>query len=238
MRWEESRAVTPLKRDFLKSFFAREKRFFLTGGSALGLFYLQHRLSYDLDLFSVEHPDWIELDGIVRLCAGKIGAAVEPLRNAPTFRRYKLTRSDQTEIVDIVIDVSPQNDPEKPWIGGVRVDTLREIMLNKIATLVSRCEMKDIVDLYFLEKAGFRVEACFEDARKKDGGLDPGMISLLLNSVVVNELPDYLIEPLPIDELRAYVNELKHRMALMAYPAQPEAAQGSIGEQKGTKTGT
>ncbi len=228
MRWEESKAVTPLKRDFLKSFFAREKRFFLTGGSALGLFYLQHRFSYDLDLFSVEQPDWIELDGVLRLCAREIGAALEPMRAAPTFRRYKLTRSEQTEIVDIAIDISPQCDPKKPWIDDIRVDTLREIMLNKIATLVSRCELKDIVDLYFLEKAGLRIEDCFEDAQRKDGGLDPGMISLLLNSVSVHELPDYLIKPLSVDELRAYVSELKRRMALMAYPAQPEGVPGAI----------
>ena len=67
MSWESSKAVTPLKRDFLKAFFAREKRFFLTGGSALGLFYLEHRYSYALDLFSQDRPDWLELDGVMRL---------------------------------------------------------------------------------------------------------------------------------------------------------------------------
>jgi len=30
------------------------------------------------------------------------------------------------------------------------VDTLHEILLNKICTLVSRCEVKDLLDLYFL----------------------------------------------------------------------------------------
>jgi len=55
MSWENSKAITPLKREFLKAFCLREKRFFLTGGSALGLFYLQHRFSYDLDLFSTGH---------------------------------------------------------------------------------------------------------------------------------------------------------------------------------------
>jgi hypothetical protein len=29
MNWEKSRALTPLKRDFLIAFFAREQRFFL-----------------------------------------------------------------------------------------------------------------------------------------------------------------------------------------------------------------
>lgn len=52
MNWVESSACTPLKRDFLRTWFAQERRFFLTGGSALGLFYLDHRYSYDLDLFT------------------------------------------------------------------------------------------------------------------------------------------------------------------------------------------
>ena len=63
MNWEESKALTPLKRDFLKAFFDRSQAFFLTGGSALGIFYLQHRLSFDLDFFTTdEHLQWHILD--------------------------------------------------------------------------------------------------------------------------------------------------------------------------------
>ena len=54
MSWEDSKACTALKRDFLRSWFARERRYFLTGGSALGLFYLDHRRFYDLDLNFLE----------------------------------------------------------------------------------------------------------------------------------------------------------------------------------------
>jgi hypothetical protein len=52
MNWEDSKACTPLKRDVLNAWFAKDSRYFLTGGSALGLFYLHHRKSYDLDLFT------------------------------------------------------------------------------------------------------------------------------------------------------------------------------------------
>ena len=219
MNWENSKAITPLKREFLKSFFSREKRFFLTGGSALGLFYLEHRFSYDLDLFSKERVDWMEVDGIMRLCSQEVGASIQLLRDAPTFRRYCLETKECKEIVDIVVDLSPQVDPEKQWIDNIQVDTLHEIMLNKITTLISRCEVKDIVDLYFLEKEGFVVEDCFEDAQLKDGGLDPSMISLILDSLRITELPGYMIKPLTIVDLRDYVIGLKHRMALLALPS-------------------
>lgn len=62
---------------------------------------------------------------------------------------------------------------EKRWIRDVQVDTLHEVMLNKITTLMSRCEWRDIVGRYFREKAGFQIEDCFDEARQEDGGLTP-----------------------------------------------------------------
>jgi predicted nucleotidyltransferase component of viral defense system len=46
--------LTPLQRRFLNAFSQTElkKDFFLTGGTALAHFYLQHRLSDDLDFFT------------------------------------------------------------------------------------------------------------------------------------------------------------------------------------------
>ena len=52
MNWEKSKSLTPLKKDFLKSFFNKNQDFYLTGGSALSIFYFDHRFSYDLDLFT------------------------------------------------------------------------------------------------------------------------------------------------------------------------------------------
>ncbi len=218
MNWENSSAITALKRDFLKAFFTNEKRFFLTGGSALGLFYLGHRYSYDLDFFTTQRLEWVEVDGVVRRCAADLGASVQIVRDAPTFRRYLLCRESEQEVLDFVLEVSPQVDKEKNRMGGITVDTLHEIMLNKITTLIGRSEVKDVVDLYFLEKAGFRVDDYFEEARQKDGGLDPAMISMLLASMNVRELPDYLLEPLTLDELQLFVKDLQRRLALLAFP--------------------
>ncbi len=218
MNWEKSKAITPLKRDFLQSFFAKEKRFFLTGGSALGLFYLEHRYSFDLDLFTSEKPDWLEIDGLFHVCRDEIGASSETVRDSPTFRRYRLYRESESEIVDFVLAIDRQIDETKVLFDNVKVDTLHEIFVNKITTLISRCEIKDLVDLYFLEQEGMRIEEHFNEARQKDGGLDPAMISSILKTIHVTELPDYLIKPLSIDAFRSFVETLRKRMALLAYP--------------------
>ena len=49
--------LTPLQRDLLDAFFAREQRLFLTGGGALAGFYLGHRTTEDLDLFTLPGLD-------------------------------------------------------------------------------------------------------------------------------------------------------------------------------------
>jgi predicted nucleotidyltransferase component of viral defense system len=218
MNWEKSSASTPLKRDFLKAFFEREKRFFLTGGSALALFYLDHRKSYDLDLFSTHTIEWLEIDGWVKLCAQNIKAELEVVRDAPTFRRYRLVREPDAEVVDIVLDVTNQMDDVKADVDGIMVDTMREIMVNKITTLIGRAEIKDIVDLFFLEKNGLRIEDHFEQAKLKDGGLDAGMMAMILDSIKIAEAPDYMIKPVTLAELNGYIHALKTRFLLMAHP--------------------
>jgi len=221
MSWEESRALTPLKREFLKAFFERSDAFFLTGGSALGVFYLQHRLSFDLDFFTTDgNLNWHVLDNEVHAIARSMATGCASVTTSPSFRRYELTRAAEREILDFVIEYAPQVDSQKERIGKLRVDTLREIMVNKICTLIGRCEVKDVVDLYFLEKRGFRVADHFETAKQKEGGLDPAMLSFILARMPIERVPDYVLEPLEIEDLRAFVDSLRQLFADMAYPSE------------------
>lgn len=218
MNWDESSACTPLKRDFLRAWFAQEQRFFLTGGSALGLFYLDHRHSYDLDLFTSAEVDGKEVQNLVLRTAAQIGAECEALRSAPDFHRFRLARSGEREIVDVVVDRAPQLDVEKASFDGIRVDTLREIIANKLTTLVSRTELKDVVDLYFLELAGHDLLAAVPDAQAKDGGWEPAVVAMLLDGLQVKELPVWMIRELSVAELQAFLTRLRLAIASLALP--------------------
>lgn len=46
-------ALTKLQSEVLRRFFERRRDFFLTGGGALVGFHLRHRVTHDLDLFTV-----------------------------------------------------------------------------------------------------------------------------------------------------------------------------------------
>lgn len=218
MNWEESRACTPLKRDFLRAWFNRDQRFFLTGGSALGIFYLDHRRSYDLDLFTDQELDGKEAQNLVFQVASEVGAGCESLRSAPDFHRFRITRGKERELVDVVVDRAPQLDSRKEVFDGIRVDTLREIIANKMATLISRAEVKDVVDLYFLERQGHDLMAAVSDARKKDGGWDPAVVTMLLDGLDVDVAPAWLLQDLPCENLRKFVRNLRLAIAKIALP--------------------
>ena len=76
----------------------------------------------------------------------------------------------------------------------INVDTLLEIGINKICTLLSRTEVKDLIDLYFLVKEGFDIKENIDKARLKDGGVEPAIISWLLSQFNIKKLPDYMIK--------------------------------------------
>lgn len=218
MNWEDSKACTPLKRDFLLAWFAQEQRFFLTGGSALGLFYLDHRRSYDLDLFTSDEVGGKEVQNLVLRCASQIAADCASLRTAPDFHRFRLTRGQEREVIDVVIDRAPQLDSQKVSFGPIRVDTLREIIANKLTTLLSRTELKDVVDLYFLEQAGHDLLAAIPDAKAKDGGWEPAVVSMLLAGLHVSEMPAWMIRDLAPADLEAFLNRLRLAIAAQALP--------------------
>jgi Domain of unknown function (DUF1814). len=218
MNWENSKLLTSLKKDFLVSFFKTDRSFFLTGGTALGVFYLQHRFSQDLDLFTMSSIDWHLVENETRAVAELINAHCESLSLTPFFHRYKLTRNNETEIIDFIVEKVPQRDENKCRFGDIIVDTLNEIGINKMCMLISRSELKDIIDLYYLEQSGFKIEDHIEDAKQKEGGFEPAVISHLLSTMEIDSIPFYLKKPLQLHELKTYVENLRKRMAEISYP--------------------
>lgn len=196
--------LTLLQQELLTSFFAREQRLFLTGGGALAGFYFAHRDTEDLDLFS---PPGLDLSEAVRAlsdAAAACGARIAPLQTYGDFRRLNVTRGEESCIVDLVIDRAPMIDTEKARFGPLRVDTLREIAANKICTLLSRSEAKDLVDLQRLIDAGLDLRQALQDAERKDAGADAATLAWILEQIVIGptaRLPGG-VEPQSLEQFR------------------------------------
>lgn len=208
--------LSPLQHEFLDAFFRREDRFFLTGGAALAGFHLGHRETHDLDLFTLS--DALD-DGfaLVEEIARHLGASLESIQTAPEFRRLLLRRGSEAVLVDLVRERVQQMVSEKPVVNGVRVDPPEEILANKLCALLSRSEIRDLVDVHALERASYRVEDALAAAARKDTGLTPAQLGWVLSQI---ELGDDVIPPggISTEELRRYLVDLIARLARLAFP--------------------
>lgn len=208
--------LSDLQMDFLREFFGRENRFYLTGGAALVGFYLDHRRTEDLDLFTLD--DEIE-NGFrtVRDVAETLGGTVEAIQTAPDFRRLLVRRGDEAVVVDLVREYVFQIETEKREINGIRIDSPEEILANKLCALLSRSEIRDLVDVRELEKAGFDFEIALAAAEKKDTGLTAAQLAWVLSQIKFGE------DSIPpgkasISELRDYLENLISRLKMIAFP--------------------
>jgi dihydrofolate reductase len=94
--------------EVLTAFFQRQGGFFLTGGAALAGFYLNHRTTKDLDLFTTEDR-LDEGEQVLADVARGAGAKLERIQSSSTFRRFLLTRGTESLIVDLVRDTAPRS---------------------------------------------------------------------------------------------------------------------------------
>ncbi len=208
--------LTALQRDLLEAFFAREGRLFLTGGGALAGFYLGHRTTEDLDLFAAPGLDLAEPAHALEDAARALGATTAARSTYPDFRRVVVTRGAETCVVDLVVDRAPMIDPAKVMIGAVRVDTEREIAANKICTLLSRSEIKDLVDLTALVRRGIDLDQAFTDARRKDAGAEPATLAWLLEQLTI--APEAVLPSgISAESLLAFRDELVKKLRAMAF---------------------
>ncbi len=181
--------LTGIQRQALEAFFRHETRFFLSGGAALAGFHLAHRTTHDLDLFT-EVSALDDGERALLLVAEELGATLEKIQTSPDFRRRILRRGEEAVVIDLVHDRAPQGPLPKQSFGNIRVDPPLEILANKLCALLSRSELRDLIDVYALEQAGFRIEDALPIAEMKDAGMTPAQLAWVLSQIDLSSLPE------------------------------------------------
>lgn len=191
-------------------------KFFLTGGTALSVFYLHHRTSEDLDLFSCESVDLAEIQFSIRTMWQSAQTLV---RSTPQF----LSLLIESVKVDIVIDpLSDRSDRDRVQVGPsqLSIDSLGNIGANKLCTIVSRTEPKDFVDFFFLlrEVPDLSFGSLFEAARKREVLLDDPPTAAYQLETGLRMLRDYqnlipqMIRTLDLQELTRFYEALAREL--------------------------
>jgi predicted nucleotidyltransferase component of viral defense system len=180
--------------------------FFLTGGTALSAFFLQHRYSEDLDFFTDQPEAVPRVLPILEYIAQQIGARIEIRRQFKTFLEIFLHGREGEVLKCDFAETSPYRLQPKVHSEefGIFLDSALDISCNKLSALFDRSATKDFVDIYFIDREMFKFSELLENARQKHVGLDDYWLAISLFKVEeLGPLPR-MIKPVTIDELKNF----------------------------------
>src|SRR3989344_5508948 len=169
--------LTPLQRHVLKHLSKEPligKNFYLTGGTALAEYYLHHRLSEDLDFFCEKEIDILWVTTLAQRIKQKIHATKVDIQQS--YNRNLVFFTVNTHLLKTEFTYFPFPNIEQPKVqGGIRIDSLLDIAVNKFFTIYQQPASRHFIDLYsILEIAPFHWEDLSKLARIKfDVVIDP-----------------------------------------------------------------
>jgi len=137
-----------LQNEVLEIVFRVEDEFYLTGGTALSRFYQEKRYSDDLDFFtnSSTRFNFAVKNILVELSKE---FTVETELDSRDFVRIEINGLLQ---VDFVNDRVPRYKEPIVLENGYKIDTIENILSNKITAVIGRDNPKDIFDIYLISK--------------------------------------------------------------------------------------
>lgn len=144
------------------------EKFYLTGGTALAEYYLQHRLSEDLDFFSENEFNPMDVYVWWQAQAKKLG--IKKIKTETSFNRnlFFLTLADK-EVIKTEFTYFPFPRIKKlRKKGGLQIDSLLDIAVNKVFTIYQRSRARDYIDLYLIcQQEKFKIKDLIKQAKVK-----------------------------------------------------------------------
>jgi predicted nucleotidyltransferase component of viral defense system len=189
------------------------KKFYFTGGTPLAAFYLRHRFSEDIDLFSQDEEINIAR---IRIFIGKIQKKLK-LKKID-YRQFLGLHSFQlffpnNKILKVDFNYYPFPRIEKGIkYGNLTVDSILDIAVNKVHTIAMQPRARDFIDIYFIIK---EKKYSFNELLKKakikfDWHIDPLQLgSRLFLATEVKDFPRMLKKIKDEEWQKFFINEAK-----------------------------
>lgn len=184
---------SPLK-NLIHDFFSLTdwKGLYLSGGTCLAEYYFGHRISIDMDIFTPERTLFEQAKRYFQDPRSFPRGAVTEIRVTPHLAQYLYKAKGTTEPVkvDLMLDIAVRlANPLK--VGPVTIDSLDDLLANKIGCLVQRSEVKDYLDLYYLIPAShLMAKEIIAIGQKKEGGLDPLILANQMGFLFAKPAPE------------------------------------------------
>jgi len=195
------------------------KDFYLTGGTALAAFYLHHRLSEDIDLFTeLEEVNPSPIEAFLQKISPKLSMSHIKRSQFLGLFSYLLEYTDgQSLKVDFNYYPFPRIEKGISY-QKLAVDSIHDIAANKIHTLFMKPRGRDYIDFYcIMKEKNFTLHQLILDAKAKfDWDIDS--MTLISQFLRVKEFTDYpkMLVPFDRQEMEKFytklVNDLKNRV--------------------------
>jgi hypothetical protein len=182
--------LSALQRDLLEAFFAREQRFYLTGGAALAGYHLGHRAVGGFELFAPANAHLSDASRALKDASTEAGAVLRMLKRHPEVAKYEVHKGAERCGIVLAIDTAKVLESTKLVFGKVRVDTLREIAANTVCAILARSEASDLEDLMALASHGLDFDEALADAAVKKPGIDASALAAALDKRVLGSTGD------------------------------------------------
>ncbi len=167
------------------------KSFYLTGGTPLAVFYLQHRYSEDLDFFSEHEVDLLSIQSFLKKNKMVIGYDTFELQQSFNRNIFFINFPDENLKVEFTyFPFTRIEKGEKQY--GVEIDSLKDIAVNKLFTIYQRTKARDYIDLYcIIKKNHYSIKDLISLAKVKfDWHVDPITLGAqFVKSRIATDLP-------------------------------------------------
>jgi hypothetical protein len=191
--------ITDLQREILLIFstIPDSDMFYLTGGTALTEFYLAHRKSFDLDIFTTEKALVIPFSRAFEDEIKKV-FQIKVIRRLETFVEFEVSGKDEKTRVQIALDSPFRFENPVDSDIGIKVNDYTDLIVDKLLAFFGRAEPRDAVDLFFILKDEDFWKLT-ELAKGKDPGFDLYWMAIALKKV--ENFPDE-INLWPVDMIK------------------------------------
>lgn len=170
--------MNSLRKDYRKLYLLQDKfldwwrtldlPFYLTGGTALGRYYLGHRYSEDLDFFVNSDANYaLYIDRIKNKIKHVFEVNFQQALFADDFTRFFVLSDDTALKIELVNDIGYRSGPPVIFDYGF-LDTPLNILSNKLTAILSRDEPKDVYDIVYLAMSySFNWQVVFNESKEK-----------------------------------------------------------------------
>lgn len=126
------------------------RTYYFTGGTPLSAFYLHHRLSEDIDLFSEKEVHLPSINRFIKKAQAKLGVKEVDYRQFLGLHSFQLLFANGTKL-KVDFNYYPFLRIERGVAyKNIAVDSVLDIAVNKVHTIAMKPRARDFIDVYFI----------------------------------------------------------------------------------------